>query len=497
MNKPMRRVAVFCGLLILALLVRVNWVQFVQADELASDENNRRVRIEQFAHPRGDIIVDGEPITGSVETDSSDFRYARTYTEGPMWAPVTGYASQAFGSNLLESVEDDVLSGTDDRLFFNNTIDMFTGEDQRGGNVVTTLNAAAQEAAYNGLLEAGQGDDAAKGAVVALDPRTGAILAAASTPSYDPSSFAGTGAEDEEAWVGLDKENDPDDPMLNRALRATYPPGSTFKIVTAAAALENGLVDDIDESSQTQYENPFQLPQSTTEISSQAGAACDEPSMRQALVLSCNSTFLGLSDDVGNEEMISTAEDFGFNEEQFVPVRADASVYPEDDEPGNAMAGIGQASNRATPLQMAMVAAAVANNGTLMEPYMVDELVAPNLSTIERHEPQELSQPLSPENAQLLQEAMESVVSEGSSRDAASIDGVRVGGKTGTAQNGEGNANNPFAWFISYAITDDGSPVAVAVVVEDAGAERDQISGSDLAAPIAGDVMRAVLDGEN
>ncbi|MFD5320628.1 penicillin-binding transpeptidase domain-containing protein [Streptomyces sp. NPDC127098] len=497
MNKPMRRVAVFCGLLILALLVRVNWVQFVQADELATDENNRRVTIEQFAHPRGDIIVDGEPITGSVETDNPDFRYARTYTDGEMWAPITGRASQAFGTSMLEGVEDGILSGNDDRLFFNNTVDMFTGEEQRGGDVVTTLNTAAQRAAYEGLVNAGQGGDAAKGAVVAMDPRTGAILAAASTPSYDPSTFAGTSAEDQEAWVALQRENNPDDPMLNRALRATYPPGSTFKIVTAAAALENGVVDDIDDASQTEYQNPFRLPGTSTEIESQAGSACDDVSLREALVLSCNSTFLGLSHDIGNEEMISTADDFGFNEEHFVPVRADASVYPEDNDPQNAMAGIGQASNRATPLQMAMVAAAVANNGTLMEPYMVDRLVAPNLSTVEQHEPSELSQPLSPENAQLLQEAMESVVSEGSSRDAASIDGARVGGKTGTAQNGEGNANNPFAWFISYAIVDGEAPVAVAVVVEDAGAERDQISGSQLAAPIAGDVMRAVLDSQN
>ncbi|TDC15752.1 penicillin-binding protein 2 [Streptomyces sp. 8K308] len=497
MNKPMRRVAVFCGLLILALLVRVNWVQFVQADELSSDENNRRVRIEQFAHPRGNIIVDGEPITGSVETDDIDFRYARTYTDGPMWAPVTGYASQAFGSSFLEGVEDGILSGSDDRLFFNNTIDMFTGEDQRGGNVVTTLNSAAQRAAYEGLMNAGQGDEAAKGAVVAIDPRTGAILAAASTPSYDPSSFAGTSQDDAEAWSALQEENDPDNPMLNRALRATYPPGSTFKVVTAAAALENGLVDDIDDESQTEYENPFPLPESTHELESQAGAACDNVSLREAMVLSCNNVFAGLSDDIGNEEMISAAEDFGFNEEHFVPVRADASVYPEDNAPQNAQAGIGQASNRATPLQMAMVAAAVANNGTLMEPYMVESLEAPNLSTVEQHEPRELSQPLSSENAQLLQEAMESVVSEGSSREAASIDGARVGGKTGTAQNGEGNANNPFAWFISYAIVDDESPVAVAVVVEDAEAARDQISGSELAAPIAGDVMRAVLDSQN
>ncbi|MDT0306998.1 penicillin-binding transpeptidase domain-containing protein [Streptomyces sp. DSM 44917] len=486
MNKPMRRVAVFCGLLILALLIRVNWVQFVQADELQADTNNRRVAIERFAHPRGDIIVEGEAITGSEETEGSDFRYRRTFTDGELWAPVTGFSSQAFGTSMLEGVENDILSGDDDRLFFNNTIDMFTGEDQRGGNVVTTLNSAAQRAAFEGL-----GD--AQGAVAAIDPRTGAILALVSTPSYDPNSFAGNSQDDAEARAAL--LEDPDRPMINRALRETYPPGSTFKVVTAAAALENDLVDDVDE--RTDYDDPYILPDTAgRELTNQVPNVCEDATLRDALRYSCNSVFAGISNDLGNETMIDVAESFGFNEEHFTPVRVEASVYPEDNRPQNAQAGIGQASNRATPLQMAMVAAAVANDGRLMRPYMVDQLVAPNLNVIEQHEPEELGRPLSPENAQLLQDAMETVVEEGPPQ-AAQIDGVRVGGKTGTAQRGEENSENPFAWFISYALTDEGSPVAVAVVIEDAGVERDEISGSNLAAPIAHDVMQAVLDSES
>ena len=496
MNKPMRRVSVFCGLLILALLVRVNWVQFVKADELQNDPHNRRVAIEMFAHPRGDIIVDGEPITGSVETEGSDFRYKRTYTDGPMWAPVTGYASQAFDSNLLEKVEDSILTGNDDRLFFNNTIDMLTGEEPSGGNVVTTLNADAQRVAYEGLLHAGDGN-AVRGAVAAIDPRTGAVLALASTPSYDPSDFAGSSDADGEAWAALQPENNPDNPMLNRALRETYPPGSTFKVVTAAAALENGVVDDVDEHTDTPV--PYYLPDTDhVPLENQTEGRCENASLRIALIDSCNSVFASLSDQLGNETMQEMAGKFGYNmgDDLQIPVRVEESVYPEDNRPQNAMAGIGQASNRATPLQMAMVAAAVANNGTLMEPYMVDKLEAPNLNVIEQHEPRELSRPMSPETAHQLQSAMESVVNDGPPR-AAQIDGVRVGGKTGTAQRGENNSEPPYAWFISYAMTDEGSPVAVAVVVEDAGVDRNTISGSGLAAPIAHDVMQAVLDSEN
>ncbi|MDT0445936.1 peptidoglycan D,D-transpeptidase FtsI family protein [Streptomyces johnsoniae] len=488
MNKPMRRVSVFCGLLILALLLRVNWVQFVQADELQNDANNRRVNIERYAHPRGDIIVDGVPITGSEEAEDPDFRYQRTFTDGEMWAPVTGYSSQAYATSMLEGVHDSILTGDDDRLFFNNTIDMFTGEDQRGGNVVTTLNADAQRAAFEGL-----GD--AKGAVAAINPMTGEVLALASTPSYDPSSFSGNDGDDQEAWEAL--ESDEDEPMLNRALRETYPPGSTFKVVTAAAALEHGAMEDVDTATDTP--DPYYLPETNdVEMPNLSETApCEDADLRTAIQYSCNTVFAKLSDEVGNEQMRETAEEFGFNQEHFVPIRTAVSAYPEDNRPQNAQAGIGQASNQATPLQMAMVAGAIANDGTLMQPYMVDQLVAPNLNVIEQHDPEEMSEPLSAENAQMIQSAMETMVEESDAIDTSALGDVRVGGKTGTAQHGENNEEIPYAWFISYAMTDEGSPVAVAVVVEDGNVEREDVTGGGLAAPIAVDVMEAVLAGED
>ncbi|MFE6918172.1 peptidoglycan D,D-transpeptidase FtsI family protein [Streptomyces rubiginosohelvolus] len=482
MNKPLRRVAIFCGLLMLALLVRNNWIQYVRADDLTNREENRRIRIERYAHERGDIIVDGKAVTGSVETDGSDFKYKRVWKDGPLWAPVTGYSSQAFDSSQLESLEDGILTGNDDQLFFNRTLSMFTGEKKQGGNIVTTLNGDAQRAAFKGL-----GDK--KGSVVALDPKSGAILALASTPSYDPSVFAGNSDKDSEARQKLLK--DKDKPMLNRALRETYPPGSTFKVVTAAAALENGLYDDID--AKTESPLPWTLPQSTTELKNEGSIPCKDASLREALRWSCNTVFGKMSDDLGNRKMIEQTDKFGFNKEVFTPVRADASIYPEDNKPQNAMAGIGQASNRTTPLQMAMVASAIANDGKLMQPYMVAERQAPNLDPVYTAEPEELSRALSGENAQKVQQMMETVVKDGTGTNAQ-IPGVTVGGKTGTAQHGLNNSEKPYAWFISYAKTDNGSPVAVAVVVEDGNANRDDISGGGLAAPIARDVMKAVID---
>ncbi|MGW8950467.1 peptidoglycan D,D-transpeptidase FtsI family protein [Streptomyces sp. NPDC055709] len=483
MNKPLRRIAIFCGLLVLALMIRDNWIQYVRADELNAHEYNRRVQIERYAYERGNIIVDGKPVTGSVATTSSDFKYKRTYVDGPMWAPVTGFASQAFDANQIEKLEDGILTGNDDRLFFDRTMAMFTGEKKKGGDVVTTLNGKAQQAAFEGL-----GDN--KGAVAAIDPQTGKILALASTPSYDPSVFAGNSEKDSDNRQKL--LNDKNKPMVNRALRETYPPGSTFKVLTAAAALEHGVVTDINAATDTP--EPYFIPLSRKPMVNQHGG-CEKASLNRALEVSCNSVFANLGDKVGRDKMVETAEKFGFNNPEIdTPVRAASSVYDKNmDKGGNALSSIGQFNTATTPLQMAMVTAAIANDGKLMKPYMIDQLRAPNLDIIQSFEPEEMSRPLSQENAQLVQQMMENVVEKGTGT-KAQISDVTVGGKTGTAQHGVGNKKRPYAWFISYAKTDSGSPVAVAVVVEDSNASRDEISGGGLAAPIAKKVMQAVLD---
>ncbi|MEU6893144.1 penicillin-binding transpeptidase domain-containing protein [Streptomyces sp. NPDC046557] len=482
MNKPLRRISLFCGLLVLALLIRTNWLQYVQAEELSTRKENRRVQIAQYATERGNIIVQGQPITGSKVTDGSDFKFKRTYTDGPLWAPVTGYASQAFGSTQLENIDDGILTGNDDRLFFDRTIGMFTGEKKQGGNVVTTLNAAAQKAAYQQL-------GTKKGAVAAIDPSTGAILALVSTPSYDPSSFAGFSKDDGKAWRDLNNSEDKN--LVNRALRETYPPGSTFKVVTASAALENGVVTDIDAPTDTP--EPYILPGTKTPMVNHA-TGCEKASLNFALQVSCNSVFANMGDKVGRDKMVDMAQKFGFNSTIDTPVRAFASVYDKTmGRDGNAQSSIGQFNTAATPLQMAMVTAAIANDGKLMKPYMVDNLTAPNLDVIEKHEPQEMSRPVSAATAQKVQQMMVNVVEKGTGT-PAKIDNVIVGGKTGTAQHGEKNAKRPYAWFISYAKLPNGSsPVAVAVVVEDSDASREDITGGGLAAPVAKAVMEAVL----
>ncbi|MBV6698743.1 penicillin-binding protein 2 [Kitasatospora aureofaciens] len=483
MNKPIRRVSIFCLVLILALMLRTNWVQGVQADSWAGNPNNKRQQFDRYAHPRGNIIVGGQPVTKSDFVNGLRYKYKRSWVDGPMYAPVTGYSSQVFGSNGLENLEESILSGTDDRLFFRNTLDMLTGEQKKGGDVVTTINAKAQKAAFDGL-----GDK--KGAVVALDPKTGAILALVSTPSYDPSTISGSEDSDTKAWQDLNA--DPNKPMLNRALKETYPPGSTFKLVTATAAFENGMFQNIDD--QTQTPDPYTLPNTQTVLKNESpNEKCENATLKAAMDQSCNTVYAKIGADLGKDKMRAQAEKFGFNSTVDTPIRSEKSIFPNSAGlDGTAQDSIGQHDTRATPLQMAMVSAAIANNGSLMQPYLVDQERSASLTTISKHTEKQFSQAMSPATAQKMQDLMVSVVQNGTGKNAQ-IPGLQVGGKTGTAQHGEDNAGLPFAWFTSWAKTSDGQSVAVAVVVEDGSNNRDGISGGRLAAPIAKSVMQAVL----
>ncbi|OEJ23628.1 penicillin-binding protein [Streptomyces agglomeratus] len=492
MNRPLRRVAIFCGLLILALLLRINWVQFVQGETLANHENNRRVKIARFAEPRGDIIVAGQPVTGSKEVAGQDYKYKRTFTDGPMYAPVTGYASQAQGMSLLEKTYDSILSGQDDRFAFKRARNVLTGDPLRGGSVVTTIDPKAQKAAYKGLTDLG-----ARGAVVALEPGTGKVLALASAPSYDPSVFAGMTFKESDRFQAL--VADKSKPLANRALRETFPPGSTFKILTAAAALEHGVVTDVDAPSGAP--SPYPLPLSTSKIGSEAGdAVCAKASLKTAMQFSCNNVFLDAASRLGPEKMRETAEKFGFNadvySEDFGDMLAYKSLYPDRlDKPGTALTGMGQGSLTSTPMQMAMVTAAIANDGELMQPYIVDKLVDPELSPVEEHEPKLKSRAVSEETARSVREMMEFTAREGSAKGAL-IDGITVGGKTGTAQRGvDVDDEVPYGWFVSYGKNADGASVAVAVFIDptDMDISRADISGGRLGSPIARQVMRAVL----
>ncbi|MFD7748986.1 peptidoglycan D,D-transpeptidase FtsI family protein [Streptomyces sp. NPDC059698] len=482
MNKTIRRASVFCLLMVLALLVRATWVQGYEAKALADDEHNRRKTIAQYAQPLGDIIVAGSPVTGSKGTAGGDLRYKRTYTHGELYAAVTGYSSQAYGATQLEGIYGDVLDGTDDRL--KNPKDLLTGEQATPGDVLTTIDPDVQKAAYEAL-----GDD--KGAAVAMDPRTGRILGMVSTPSYDPSKISGTA--DGEAWKAL--LEDEDKPLVNRALRQPLAPGSTFKLVVAAAALENGLYGSVDEP--TDSPDPYTLPNTATVLRNEnASAPCENATLRTALQYSCNNVFAKAAVDLGQEKVKEMADAFGFDTEKLdVPVRAAKSVYPTGmDEAQTALTGIGQFEVTATPLQMAMVTSALANGGESAAPHMVSRVTDGDGTALEETGDGEGKRVVEESTAKQLRSAMVTVVEEGTGANAR-IPGAEVGGKTGTAQNGVDNGNTPYAWFTSYAKDrESGEEVAVAVIVEDSGSARSEVSGNGLAAPVAQKMMKAALE---
>ncbi|MFI2199271.1 peptidoglycan D,D-transpeptidase FtsI family protein [Streptomyces sp. NPDC020192] len=483
MNKTIRRASVFALLLVLALLVRATWVQFYDGQALADDNDNRRGAIETYSRPLGNIIVAGNAITGSTRTKGSDLAYKRTYTNGELYAAVTGYASQAYAPTQLEGVYKDLLNGTDTKL--KTVLDTLTGERADPGNVLTTIDPAVQKAAYQAL-------GGKKGAAVAIDPKTGKILAVVSTPSYDPSSLTDVNTAGA-AWkrLGADK----DKPLTNRALRQPLPPGSTFKLVVAAAALEDGLYKNVAEP--TDSPDPYTLPGTVRPLTNEnRSAPCKNASIRTALRYSCNNVFGKMAVDLGQDKVKAMADKFGFNDDaQDVPVRAYASVYPSGmDKAQTALSGIGQFDVTATPLQMAMVSAAIANGGKLVSPHMVSQITDSGGDVLKDYDSDAGGkQILSSSTAEQLQSAMETVVKDGTGTNAL-IDGATVGGKTGTAQHGENNSKTPYAWFTSFGKSDStGKEVAVAVMVEQSDAARSEVSGNGLAAPVAKAMMQAAL----
>ncbi|MEV0220123.1 penicillin-binding transpeptidase domain-containing protein [Streptomyces sp. NPDC050704] len=483
MTRYIRRAAALCALLLVALLVNATRIQLVQAGSYDENPANRRHTIARYGQPRGNILVGGRAVTGSRDSGER-FRYERTYRNGPLYAPVTGFASQVYGTDLLEHAEDGLLAGTDPMLSLFPLWNELTRARNPGGDVVTTLDPAAQQAAYAGL-------GARRGAVAALEPSTGRILALVSTPSYDPGELSGTDSAVADAWARLNGAADR--PMLNRAVRQTYPPGSTFKVVTAAAALDAGVVRDVD--APTKSPDPYRLPGSSARLTNEV-EGCANASLRYAFEWSCNTVFGKLGVDVGLSRMRAEAAEFGFNDGGLaIPFPVSPSTFDTRSDPAQlALSAIGQYNTRATPLQMAMVAAAVANNGSVRTPHLVERRTTDDGDTVSTTGQRTLRQAMNPATAVRLRELMTDVVAEGTGTNAA-IPGATVGGKSGTAQHGIANSGTPYAWFISWAQADDGvaPAVAVAVVVEDAAADRGDISGGGDAAPVARSVMAAVL----
>jgi peptidoglycan glycosyltransferase len=495
MNKPIRNLSIGCMLLFLALLVNATYVQYWEADSLTSlskHPDNKRVRDAEFSRERGAILVRGKAVGESNKSDD-EYKFQRAYPRPEQYAHLTGFFSRDYGLGGVEATQNSILSGSDPRLFIDNrVIALAGGEDPKGGSVTLTIDPAAQQAAFDGLNALG---DNVRGAVVAIEPRTGKILAMVSSPSYNPNKLASHDFNS----VGKAKqrlEEDKLSPLNNRAIEEVLPPGSTFKLVTAAAALDSGKFNP---DSQVPGGATLDLPQTSTDLVNESGGPCggDKITLTRALEVSCNVSFGDVGMKVGADALRATAEKFGFGQRSFHDLddaltRQALSRFPEDpDEPQTALSAIGQFDVAATPLQMAMVGAGIANDGVVMKPYLVDELKSPKLDVIKKTDPEEMpDQPaMSSSAARDLTGMMVSVVENGTAQTAA-IPGVQVAGKTGTAQSSPDRP--PYAWFVSFAPAETPA-VAVAVLVQDAGVARDQISGSGLAAPIAKSVMEAVI----
>jgi peptidoglycan glycosyltransferase len=479
MNRPLRKVAVAALVLFVALLVNSNVVQVGEASSLRANPHDVRVLYGEYSAQRGPIVVGGKEVARSVPTTDS-LKYLRTYPYGSLYAPVTGYYSLPLDTAGIEQSADPVLAGTDNRLFVSRIAREISGRTPQGGSVVLTLNAAAQRAAYDGLKATGK-----RGAVVALDPSTGAILALVSYPSYDPTVLSThNSAADTKAYHSL--LADPGDPLLDRALDQTYPPGSTFKVVTTAAALSSGLLTP---SSLVDAPNALSLPQTSHQLTNFAGETCGSGgriTLTVALTVSCNTAYGGIGLKLGAAAVSKQASQFGFGQSLSVPLAAAASHYSDSATgPNVAYAAIGQDNDDVTPLQMAMVAAGIGNRGEVMKPYLVAESRAPDATVLSRTSPHSLSQAVTPRVAGELTTMMQQVVAApNGTGNAARIPGVAVAAKTGTAENVPGQPTH--AWFISFAPAQQ-PKVAVAVIVEHGG------QGGVAAAPIAKSVMCAVL----
>jgi penicillin-binding protein A len=484
-NTPVRRIAVAVMVMVTLLLANLTYVQVIKADAYRTDPRNLRVLLEEYSRQRGQISAGGQVLASSSAT-SDRLRFQRRYTAGPMYAPLTGYFSVVYNSSGLERVEDEVLNGSDDRLFVRRLSDLVTGRDPSGGNVVLTIDPQVQKVAYDAMT--------AKdyiGAVVAIRPSTGEILAMVSTPSYDPNPLASHNASvQKQAWIS-DSAADP--PVLtNRAVSRTYPPGSTFKLVDTAAALQDGFTPD----SPLPASSQITLPGTSTRLENYAATPCGTgptATMADALARSCNTAYATLTEQVGEPKLRAQAEAFGIGEsDDAIPLSvAPSSIGQIPDLPALMQSGIGQRDVRLTPLQNAEIVATIANDGTRMAPRLVKEIQAPDLTPLDTSVPQQLGQAIPPAVAQTMTQMM--IGSEDRTLGGGKITGVQIASKTGTAEHGvDPKQTPPHAWYIAFAPAQDPT-VAVAVLVENGGNQALEATGGSVAAPVGRAVIASAL----
>lgn len=489
MNTPVRRIAIAVMAMILLLLANLTYVQVVQAGDLRTDQRNQRVLLAEYSRQRGQISAQGQVLARSVPSEGQ-YPFQREYPNGETFAAVTGYYSLIYSAGGLERAANDVLNGSDDRLFTRRLSDLITGRDPSGGNVVTTIDPEVQQVAHDALADRGY-----TGSVVALQPATGAILAMASTPSYDPNPLASFSAEtQQEAWATY---TDAEPAVLtNRAIQEAYPPGSTFKLIDVAAALASGRYTP---DSQLTAASSITLADTATQLQNFNGNQCgtgQTASLRDALQRSCNTAFAELAADLGEEALRDQAEAFGIGTEDIaIPMTVAASTIGDiESTAALQQTSIGQRDVALTPMQNAMMVAAIANGGTLMAPYLVQEIQSQDLSVVDSTDPDQLGQAVSPQIARTLTELM--VNNENSYSNAGKIRGVQIAAKTGTAEHGaDPKTTPPHVWYVAFAPAED-PQIAVAVLVE-SGGDRNNLAatGGEVAAPIGRAVIGAALRG--
>jgi peptidoglycan glycosyltransferase len=489
MNASLRRISVTVMALMVLLLLNATMTQVFAADGLRADPRNQRVLLDEYSRQRGQIVAGSQLLAYSVATDSR-FRFLRVYPSPAVYAPVTGFYSLRYSSSGLERAEDPVLNGSDERLFGRRLADFFTGRDPRGGNVDTTIVPRIQQAGWDAMQQGCGGP--CKGAVVALEPSSGKILAMVSSPSYDPNLLASHDPEVQaQAWQRL--RDDPDNPLTNRAISETYPPGSTFKVVTTAAALQAGASD----TEQLTAAASIPLPNSTATLQNYGDTPCgNEPtvSLKEAFAKSCNTAFVQLGISTGADALRSMAHAFGLDSTPgVIPLQvAESTVGIIPDAAALGMSSIGQKDVALTPLENAEIAATIANGGVTMQPYLIDSLKGPDLSNISSTVPYQQRRAVSPQVAAKLTELM--VGAEKVAQQKGAIPGVQIASKTGTAEHGTDPRNTPpHAWYIAFAPA-QAPRVAVAVLVENGG-DRLSATGGALAAPIGRAVIEAALQG--
>jgi len=482
MTRQIRRVGIGLIFAFLAVFAQLNYVQIFAAERIAGNQANIRTLLREYSIKRGDILTsDGETIATSTATKGR-LKYQRTYPGGELYGHLTGFYSINYGKTRIEAAQDEVLLGDAGVLSMQDIEDRLFGSGRQGEDVVLTIDSRLQEAARDAL-------GGERGAVVAIDPQTGAIRAMWSNPSYDPGPLASHNSDvAKKHYKSLDFESS-ESPLVSIATSRTYPPGSTFKVVTTAAALESGKYN---RNSKFPDEAELDLPLSNETLTNFTKTACTsagEIDLFTALEVSCDTTYAILGLRIPNE-IREMANAFGFNETIPLGIGTEASTYPDvpdDEEPLRAYAAIGQGDTAATPLQMALVAAGVANDGEVLRPQLIEEVLDPSGGVVRELEPDKMSTAMSTDTARILQEMMVAVVDTGTGV-MAQIPGVSVGGKTGTAQTVEGE--NPHTWFISFAPAQD-PKIAIAVIVENGGSFGSEATGGAVAAPIAKAVMEA------